>query len=146
AGLVGPGRTELAETSFGLMVCDEGSIFVNGAAARIKTPADAVRLGLGYLPEDRQQHGVIADLSIAANITLNNLAAVSTHGIVDAAAERRTAARYVDELRIKAPSVQAAVGGLSGGNQQKVALARWLSIDPAVLILDEPTHGIDIGA
>ena len=146
AGLVGSGRTELAETIFGLTVCDEGSIFVNGAAARIKTPADAVRLGLGYLPEDRQQHGVITDLSIAANITLNNLAAVSTGGLVDATAERRTAARYVDELRIKTPSVQAAVGGLSGGNQQKVALARWLSIEPAVLILDEPTQGIDIGA
>src|SRR5205085_8255000 len=119
---------------------------VNGADATIECPADAIRLGIGYVPEDRQQHGVIADMSIAANMTLNNLAAVSTGGLIDARAERHAAARYVEQLRIKTPSVQAEVGGLSGGNQQKVALARWLSIDPAVLILDEPTQGIDIGA
>jgi rhamnose transport system ATP-binding protein len=145
-GLVGSGRTELAETIFGLTPCDGGGILVNGAAATIADPADAIRLGIAYVPEDRQRHGVIADLSIAANITLNKLAAVSTAGLIDADAERRAARSYVDRLRIKTPSVEAAVGELSGGNQQKVALARWLSMDPAVLILDEPTQGIDIGA
>jgi rhamnose transport system ATP-binding protein len=145
-GLVGSGRTELAETIFGLTPCDGGDIFVHGAAAAIADPADAIRLGIGYVPEDRQQHGVIADMSISANITLNKLAAISARGLIDADAERRAAARYVDRLRIKTPSVDAVVGGLSGGNQQKVALARWLSMEPAILILDEPTQGIDIGA
>jgi ABC-type sugar transport system ATPase subunit len=146
AGLVGSGRTELAETIFGLTPADAGTILVNGAAARIESPADAIRLGIGYVPEDRQQHGVIPDMSIAANTTLSNLAAVSSRGLIDRGAERRAAATYVEQLRIKTASVEAAVAGLSGGNQQKVALARWLSIRPAVLILDEPTQGIDIGA
>jgi rhamnose transport system ATP-binding protein len=146
AGLLGSGRTELAETIFGLTPADAGDIVVNGAAAAIRCPADAIRRGIGYVPEDRQQHGVIAEMSIAANTTLNNLTAVSAHGIVDRGVERRTAAKFVGQLRIKTPSVGATVGELSGGNQQKVALARWLSIEPAVLILDEPTQGIDIAA
>jgi rhamnose transport system ATP-binding protein len=146
AGLVGSGRTELAETIFGLTPPDAGQIFVNGAAVRIAAPADAIRLGIAYLPEDRQRHGVIGDMSVAANTTLNHLASVSTRGLIDAGAERRAAEACVEQLRIKTPSVDAAVGGLSGGNQQKVALARWLSVAPAILILDEPTQGIDIGA
>jgi rhamnose transport system ATP-binding protein len=146
AGLVGSGRTELAETIFGLTPADGGEIVVNGVRASLESPAAAMRLGLAYVPEDRQQHGVIAEMSVAANTTLNHLRAVSTGGLIDVKEEQRVAAMYVDQLRIKTPSVNAAVGGLSGGNQQKVALARWLSIDPAVLLLDEPTQGIDIGA
>jgi rhamnose transport system ATP-binding protein len=146
AGLVGSGRTELAETIFGLTPADAGDVFVNGTRARIASPADAIRVAIAYVPEDRQQHGVIADMSIAVNTTLNNLKRVSTRGLIDPAAERHTAAEWVERLRIKTPSVDADVGALSGGNQQKVALARWLAVDPAVLILDEPTQGIDIGA
>jgi rhamnose transport system ATP-binding protein len=146
AGLVGAGRTELAETIFGLTPPDAGEILVNGTAVTIESPADAIRLGIGYVPEDRQQHGVIGDMSIAANTTLSDLAGISSKGLIDGGAERQRAAIYVDRLRIKAPSVEAPVSGLSGGNQQKVALARWLSIQPTVLILDEPTQGIDIGA
>jgi rhamnose transport system ATP-binding protein len=146
AGLLGSGRTELAETIFGLTPSDAGDMVVNGAAAAIRCPADAIRLRVGYVPEDRQLHGVIAEMSIAANTTLSNLSAVSTLGLVDRSAERRTAAKFVGQLRIKTPSVGTSVGELSGGNQQKVALARWLSIEPAVLILDEPTQGIDIAA
>jgi rhamnose transport system ATP-binding protein len=146
AGLVGSGRTELAETIFGLRRRESGAILLNGVEAAVRSPADAIRLGIGYVPEDRQRHGVIGDMSIAANTTLNDLAAVSKAGFIDRAAESRAAARFVDRLRIKTPSVDEPVGRLSGGNQQKVALARWLWIGPSVLILDEPTQGIDIGA
>ena len=146
AGLVGSGRTELAETIFGLTPSDGGTTIVNGATVDVRSPADAIRLGIGYLPEDRQQHGLVLPMSIAANTTLSSLAAVSPRGLIDRPAERRLALAHVERLRIKASSVEAPVASLSGGNQQKVALARWLSIEPAVLILDEPTQGVDIGA
>jgi len=146
AGLVGSGRTELAETMFGLRASDSGEMRVDGVPVRIQSPADAIRLGIGYVPEDRSRHGVIAEMSVAANASLANLGAVSRHGLVNRRIERRAAERHVNELRIKAPSALTPVASLSGGNQQKVALARWLSIEPRVLILDEPTQGIDIGA
>jgi rhamnose transport system ATP-binding protein len=146
AGLVGSGRTQLAETIFGLTPADAGEITVDGAVARIQSPADAIRLGIGYVPEDRRQHGVVLDMSVAANVSLARLPSVSHHGLIDRAAEDGAAARYVDQFHIKTPSVAAEVGSLSGGNQQKVALARWLSTEPRVLILDEPTQGVDVGS
>ncbi|MPZ17861.1 MAG: ATP-binding cassette domain-containing protein [Luteitalea sp.] len=146
AGLVGSGRTELAETLFGLRPADSGDILLRGVPARIASPADAIRLGIGYLPEDRRQHGVLLDMPVTANTSLANLRAVARRGLIDRALERATARRYVDQLRIKTASVSANVGSLSGGNQQKVALARWLSIEPRVLILDEPTQGVDVGS
>ena len=146
AGLVGSGRTELAEVLFGLAPADAGEILRNGAPVRINSPADAIRLGIGYVPEDRRQHGVVLEMSIAANASLASLGAVSRRGLIDAAAESASAARYVERLRIKTPAVTTEAGALSGGNQQKVALARWLSIRPAVLILDEPTQGVDVGS
>jgi rhamnose transport system ATP-binding protein len=146
AGLVGSGRTELAETLFGLTPADEGVILLRGEPVRIASPAAAIRLGIGYVPEDRRQHGVVLDMSIAANVSLGNLRAVARRGLIDRVAERDVAQRYVEQLRIKTPSVSVGVGALSGGNQQKVALARWLSIEPRVLILDEPTQGVDVGS
>ena len=146
AGLVGSGRTELAETIFGLRSLDGGEVFVNGVPARIGSPAHAIALGIGYVPEDRRQHGVILEMSIAENASLANLDGVSTRGIIDTRAERETAEQYVSQLRIKAASVTSDVGSLSGGNQQKVALARWLAIHPSVLMLDEPTQGVDVGS
>ncbi len=146
AGLVGSGRTQLAETIFGLTPADAGQIVVQGSPVRIESPSEAIALGIGYVPEDRRQHGVVLEMSIAANASLANLAAVSRGGLIDRAAEDRLAARYAERFRIKAPSVAAEVGSLSGGNQQKVALARWLSTQPAVLILDEPTQGVDVGS
>jgi rhamnose transport system ATP-binding protein len=146
AGLVGSGRTELAETLFGLVPSDGGEVLVHGAPVRIGSPPDAIRLGIGYVPEDRRRHGVMLEMSIASNITLASLPAVSSRGLIDRDAERRLAEGHVERLRIKAPSVSTDVGALSGGNQQKVALARWLSIGPDILILDEPTQGVDVGA
>ncbi len=146
AGLVGSGRTELAETLFGLTPMDAGEILLHGRAARISSPADAIRERLGYLPEDRRQHGVVLEMPVAANISLAKLDAVSRHGMIDHAAERTLARRFVERLRIKTHSLYAETGSLSGGNQQKVAVARWLAINPEVLILDEPTQGVDIGS
>jgi rhamnose transport system ATP-binding protein len=146
AGLVGSGRTQLAETIFGLTPADRGEILVGGRPARIASPTDAIRLGIGYVPEDRRQHGVVLDMAVAANTSLANLGAVSRNGLIDARAESAAAQQYVEQLRIKTPSVWTPVASLSGGNQQKVALARWLSIRPSVLILDEPTQGVDVGS
>jgi rhamnose transport system ATP-binding protein len=146
AGLVGSGRTELAETIFGIRPADAGEILVHGQPRRIASPSDAIRAGIAYVPEDRRQHGVVLEMSVAANATLASLGAVSSRGLIDRARERARAQEYVDRLRIKTPSVLAETGTLSGGNQQKVALARWLSTTPSVIILDEPTQGVDVGS
>jgi rhamnose transport system ATP-binding protein len=146
AGLVGSGRTQLAETVFGLTPADSGEILLHGKPVRIASPADAIRAGIAYVPEDRRQHGVVLDMSVAANTTLASLGAVSSRGLIDRTAERSRAQEYVEKFRIKTPSVLAEVGTLSGGNQQKVALARWLATTPSVIILDEPTQGVDVGS
>jgi rhamnose transport system ATP-binding protein len=146
AGLVGAGRTELARILFGLTPADSGTIQLGGETVTISSPARAVALGIAYVPEDRRRHGVVLEMSVASNTTLATLRAVSSFGLLDARAERRSASEFVRTLGIKTPGVDTPVGNLSGGNQQKVALARWLSARPAVLILDEPTQGVDVGA
>jgi rhamnose transport system ATP-binding protein len=146
AGLVGSGRTQLAETLFGLTPADGGAIAMRGDIWRIESPAEAIRLGIGYVPEDRRRHGVVLDMPITSNMTLANLPAVCERGLIQRDREETLARGYVERLRIKAASIDHEAATLSGGNQQKVALARWLAIDPAVLILDEPTQGVDVGA
>jgi rhamnose transport system ATP-binding protein len=146
AGLVGSGRTELAKTVFGLTPADEGEIFLGGRAAAIRSPANAIDLGINYVPEDRRRHGIVPEMAVSENMTLTNLASVSRAGVINRDAERKTAMHYMRALRVKAPSADVAVESLSGGNQQKVALARALATDPSVLILDEPTQGIDVAA
>jgi rhamnose transport system ATP-binding protein len=146
AGLVGAGRTELARVLFGLTPADTGRILLRGKDVTIDRPAEAVAQGIAYVPEDRRHHGVILDMSVAANTTLATLRAVSSFGLVDFGRERAVAADFVRRLGVKTPSIDDPVGNLSGGNQQKVALARWLAANPAVLILDEPTQGVDVGA
>jgi rhamnose transport system ATP-binding protein len=146
SGLMGSGRTELAEVIFGLRAIDMGEVCIGGVPARISSPADAIRVGVAYVPEDRARHGVIGEMSIAANDTLASLSSVSQHGLIDRRAERFSASQHVERLRIKTRSIDERVAFLSGGNQQKVAFARWLAVRPKVLILDEPTQGVDVGA
>jgi len=146
AGLVGAGRTELAKAIFGLAPADNGEILLKGERARIANPADAIRLGIAYLPEDRRRHGVISELPISANISLASLDELSHLWSMDFRREREIASSYVSRFAIKTPALFSPVSTLSGGNQQKVALSRWLATLPSVLILDEPTQGIDVGA
>ena len=146
AGLVGSGRTELAESIFGLRERDAGEMRFAGAPIRIATPMDAIAAGIAYVPEDRRRHGVVLEMPITVNTSLASLRAIARRGLIDRTAERTAAEGYVDRLRIRAASVFQDVGSLSGGNQQKVAVARWLATHPRLLILDEPTQGVDIGA
>lgn len=146
AGLVGAGRTELAQTLFGLTPADSGSILLRGEPIRIASPAQAVARGIAYVPEDRRHHGVILEMPIAKNTTLAVLQSLSVKGFLKFGEERALAAKLTAQLGVKTPSLYSPVGELSGGNQQKVALSRWLATRPQVLILDEPTQGIDVGA
>jgi rhamnose transport system ATP-binding protein len=146
AGLVGAGRTELARIIFGLTPADEGEVFVRGERVKIDSPRRAVECGIAYLPEDRRRHGVVPELPISANVTLASLDQLSSPVGLDFKKEREIAASCVRQLDIRTPAIFAPVATLSGGNQQKVALSRWLVTKPSVLILDEPTQGIDIAA
>jgi len=146
AGLVGAGRTELAEAIFGLDPAATGQVWVGGRRVRISSPSAAIRLGLGLVPEDRKRHGLVLGMSLRGNLTLPILGQLSRLGVIRARAERQLAGEYVGRLRIRAPGVDALTAGLSGGNQQKIVLARWLAAQCRVLMLDEPTRGVDVGA
>jgi ABC-type sugar transport system ATPase subunit len=144
-GLVGAGRTRLARTLFGVEPATEGSLEVNGTNVRISSPADAIGHGLGYLGEDRTL-GIVPRMTIGANITLASLDRVSTGPVLDFDEERKLAERYVGELAIRTSSIDRLAETLSGGNQQKAVLARWLCSHARILVLDDPTRGIDVGA
>jgi rhamnose transport system ATP-binding protein len=146
SGLVGAGRTEVARVLFGIDRADEGEILIDNQPVRISSPKAAMRHGLAYVPEDRRQQGLIMDFSIAANMTLPIVQQVSKIGGVDRQRERSIATNYSQQLQIRSTGIQQLVKALSGGNQQKVVLAKWLITNPSILILDEPTRGIDIGA
>ncbi len=146
SGLVGAGRTELAETLFGLRKPSKGLILLRGKSIEVTSPAAAVRLGIAYVPEDRRRHGLVMPMTVTENISLAQLATARGLRTIDLAAEQSSAKEYTGRLAIKTSSVETAVQTLSGGNQQKVCLARWLSAAPLLLLLDEPTQGVDIGA
>ncbi|GAB3341384.1 sugar ABC transporter ATP-binding protein [Larkinella ripae] len=145
AGLVGAGRTELARAIFGIDPLKSGTVQIGGKLAEISHPADAMRLGIAYLPEERKALGLFPDQSVTQNLVTAQPPTTSA-GWFDAPASATLAETYRNQLTIRAPSVKTAVGNLSGGNQQKVLLARWLLTKPELLIVDEPTHGIDVGA
>jgi ribose transport system ATP-binding protein len=146
AGLLGSGRTELARAIFGADPPDAGRVLVRGRPVRIRSPRQAIRAGIGYVTEDRKAQGLVLNLSVRENLVLPVLPAVSRLGIVSSDDETGRAADLVRSLRIKTPSLEQAVLNLSGGNQQKVVLGKWLACRVDVLLLDEPTRGIDVGA
>jgi inositol transport system ATP-binding protein len=147
AGLVGAGRTEVARAIFGADAFDTGRIFVNGAEVHMRSPRSAIRHGIGLVPEDRKQQALFLSLAVRTNLSIAAQGRISRWGIfVDDAAERALVEEYRKTLNIRMASQGQLVANLSGGNQQKVVLARWLALQPKVLIVDEPTRGIDVGA
>jgi rhamnose transport system ATP-binding protein len=146
AGLVGAGRTELARTIFGITPADSGEIILNGAQTKIHSPQDAVANGIAYVPEDRRRHGVILEMPIAQNMTMAIHRRIFPGTWLRFGAEKQLALQFIRDLGVKAYGPDAPGNSLSGGNQQKVSLARWLATKPRVLILDEPTQGVDVGA
>jgi len=146
AGLMGAGRTELAGVLFGLTAADAGQILMDGTPVTIRSPQEAASLGIAYVPEDRRRHGVIQEMAIAHNMTLAIHGRLFPGTWLRLGAERELALEFMRELAVKATGPDSPAGTLSGGNQQKVALARWLATRPRLLILDEPTQGVDVGA
>ena len=146
AGLVGAGRTELARILFGITPADSGEIFFNGQRITIRSPQEAVAHGIAYVPEDRRRHGVILEMPIAHNMTMAIHQRIFSGAWLRFATEKSLAQDFIRDLGVKAYGPDAPGGSLSGGNQQKVSLARWLATKPKLLILDEPTQGVDVGA
>jgi ABC-type sugar transport system ATPase subunit len=147
AGLVGAGRTELARAIFGDLPLASGVVKVSGMPLRNgHLPRDAIAAGIGFVPEDRKEQGLVTELPVRENIGMAMLRSLSSLGIIKGAKERRLAERYVSRLSIKTPSIEQKALFLSGGNQQRVVIAKWLAAEPKVLIVDEPTRGIDVGA
>jgi rhamnose transport system ATP-binding protein len=144
-GLVGAGRTDVARALFGIAPAESGTIAVDGRTVAIRNPSDAIDVGLAFVPEDRAVAGIFRSLSVEDNITAAIPDRIAPGGIVSRKAERTLASDYVKRLRIRLASIRQPIGELSGGNQQKAILSRWLLTDPHVLILDEPTRGIDLG-
>lgn len=146
AGLVGAGRTEVARAIFGIDPLDGGTVMIRGQVVHLDSPRAALRAGLAYLPEDRQAQGLILPLSITKNVTLPILRELAPGGFLQPKRERALATEYAQRLRVRARSVDQRASDLSGGNQQKVVISKWLATRPQILILDEPTRGIDVGA
>ncbi|MFA6450079.1 MAG: sugar ABC transporter ATP-binding protein [bacterium] len=146
AGLVGAGRTEVAEALFGLDPLATGDVYIRGKKIKAANPAEAVKLGLGLVPEDRKRHGLVLSMSCRANLTLPILERLARAGWVMQKKEQGVVDNYFNQLSVKARSMDSLVASLSGGNQQKVVLAKWLAAECSILMLDEPTRGVDVGA
>jgi rhamnose transport system ATP-binding protein len=145
AGFVGAGRTEVARSIFGIDPLDSGELWIEGRPFRPRSPRAALHRGLAYLPEDRLHQGLVQPMSVGQNVSMAVLPELTPSGILRPRRERALARRFMEQLRIKATSPAQVVRSLSGGNQQKVVLSKWLAAEPRILILDEPTHGVDVG-
>jgi ribose transport system ATP-binding protein len=146
SGLVGAGRTELARTIFCDMLADEGEVLVDGKPFRGRHPRHAISAGIGLVPEDRKEQGLVTSLAVMSNISMAHMGSLTRFGVLVSGRERRLARDYVERLAIRTPTVEQKAMYLSGGNQQRVVIAKWLATRPKVLIVDEPTRGVDIGA
>ena len=147
SGLMGAGRSEIMNAIFGNIKIDSGKIKINGEEVKIKSPIDAINLGIGFVTEDRKNEGLILDYSIRENISLANFNLISNKtGIINNKTEKEIAKKDIEKFKIKCSGMEQICGGLSGGNQQKVVFAKWTDINPKILILDEPTRGVDVGA
>jgi ABC-type sugar transport system ATPase subunit len=146
AGLVGAGRTELCRALFGLDPIDSGEITLNGEKLEIRHPREAVRAGLALIPEDRQRTGLIGGLPVSYNLTLASLRSVSRFGVLDLTAERDVTTKFAGQLRLRYDGPKQLARRLSGGNQQKVVISKWLASGARVFLFDEPARGIDVGA
>ncbi len=146
AGLLGAGRTEVCEAIFGARPIQSGSVLVEGRELRPRSPAESMAAGISMLPEDRKEGGLFAEFAVTANVVAANLAAYTHSGLLSKAEMRQVSRQYANDLRIATPSVDREVRYLSGGNQQKVLLAKWLACKPRILIVDEPTRGVDVGS
>lgn len=146
AGLMGAGRSELARAIFGADPVDAGEVIMNGRRLSLSSPADSIKAGIAYLSENRKQEGLAVNMQLAENVTMANVGEVSrSFGVISRAQEMKACRKYVEDLNIRTPSLTQVVNNLSGGNQQKVVVAKWLFCDSKILIFDEPTRGIDVG-
>ncbi|PKR77928.1 D-xylose ABC transporter ATP-binding protein [Halalkalibacillus sediminis] len=146
AGLMGAGRSEIMQTLFGARKLKSGKIYINEQEVKIDSPHDAIKAGIGYVTEDRKDEGLILGMTVRENTTLTNLGEVSSKSIISNKKEKMMADETIKKFNIKASSMEQEIKSLSGGNQQKVVIGKWLSLNPKILILDEPTRGVDIGA
>ena len=146
AGLVGAGRTELVRAIFGDLQKASGKVFIDGKEVKINTPADSIKAGIGLVPEDRKEQGLVLGLPVANNICMAIMSKITNLGIINRKKETEFANQYVNQLSIRTPSIDQPVQYLSGGNQQRVVIAKWLATKPKLLLVDEPTRGIDVGA
>jgi L-arabinose transport system ATP-binding protein len=144
-GLVGAGRSELAQAIAGNVAVHSGHVDVSGRRVRLRSPADALRAGIGFAPEERKAQALLLHRTVRDNVSLAVLERLRRFRVVNGRAERELTRRYVTQLNVRTPTIEQEVGKLSGGNQQKVVLARWLARRPKVLVLDEPTRGVDVG-
>jgi ribose transport system ATP-binding protein len=146
AGLMGAGRTEIMQAIFGYRPLNNGKMFIDGKQVNIKSPHDAIKAGIAFVTEDRKSQGLILDLSVRENFSITNLKKISKNSLISSKTEVSLVDEMIEKLHVKTSGRELSVKSLSGGNQQKIVIGKWLGINPKILILDEPTRGVDVGA